>query len=125
MALKYKAVAHKLPQQPEKFYARACNRHKVTLDDLATMISRNSSASRADVVMVLTSVTDLVPSLLLQNNSVQLGELGTISLHFNSKGELSEEAVTWRSVNRVRVRLRAGLMFKKKLDKISLKRVKK
>lgn len=125
MALRYKAVAHKLPQQPERFYARACNRQKVTLDDLAALISRNSSASRADVVMVLTSLTDLVPSLLLQNNSVQLGELGTISLHLNSKGEASEEAVNWRSVNRVRVKFRAGLKIKKQLGQITLKKVKK
>jgi len=125
MALTYTTVRHKLPQQPEKFYARACNRHKVTLDDLATMISRNSSASRADVFMVLTSLTDLVPSLLLQNNMVQLGDLGTISLHLNSKGELCEQAVTWRSITRVRVRLRASLLFKKKLDKISLKRIRR
>ena len=115
MTLKYKAVRHKLPQQGDKYYARACKRQKVTLDELAVLISRNSSASRADVVMVLTALTDLVPSLLLQNNSVQLGELGTVSLHLNSRGEATEEEVTWRSIKDVRVQFRASTIFKKQL----------
>jgi len=125
MALKYKAVRHQLPQQADKYYARACNRHLVTLDDLAALISRNSSASRADVVLVLTALTDLVPALLVQNNSVQLGELGTVSLHLNSKGEATEEEVNHRSVKEVRVHFRAGLKFKRQLKDLHFERIKK
>lgn len=124
MALKYRAVKHKLPRQEDKYYARACNRYKVTIDDLAELISRSSSASRADVVLVLTALTDLVPSLLLDNKLVQLGELGTVSLHLNSEGEATEEAVTWRSIKNVRVRFRAGMKFKKQLSDLRFKKVK-
>jgi len=85
------------------------------LEAISKIISRRSSLSPGDIQHVLTALTELVPELLVNNQTVHLGDLGTISLHLRSRGENSPKAVTSRSITDVRAAFRAGRKLKKGL----------
>ena len=67
-----------------KYYARACEREKVSLNKVADMLASRSTLSRADIIANLVGLVDLIPKLLLDNRTVELGELGTFSLNLKS-----------------------------------------
>lgn len=127
MAIKYKVIE----QPPSKlsvtnkptYNARACKRYKASLKDIAEAIQRRSSLTKAEVYGVLISLTDIIPDLLLDNKSVDLGDLGTISLHLSSKSEDKPEDVSWRSIKELKVKFRASVELKKNLKEAHFKRV--
>ncbi|WP_289053116.1 HU family DNA-binding protein [Carboxylicivirga marina] len=127
MAIKYKVIKqppNKLSTTGKPSYnARACERSRVSLDEISEIIQRNSSLSKADVYSTLISLTDIIPDFLLNNQSVDLGKLGTISLHLSSHSEDQPEDVTWRSIKELKVQFRAGKELKKELKKAHFKRV--
>ncbi len=128
MSLKYKKVRQPVADadgnQREIHYARACKRRRVKLDEVAEHIASYTTLSRGEVHSVLIALTDSIPGYLLDNQSVELGDLGTLSLHFTSHSEETEEAVTWRSIKDLKVQFRAGMRFKKKLKNAHFKLVK-
>ena len=128
MTLKYKVVQQATPGKKGggtyKYYARACNRTKRDLKYLASILSKRSSLSPGDIVSVLTELTILVPELLMENNTVQLGDLGTISLHLKSEGHQNEKDVTWRSIQETKVQFRAGIEFKRAIQDLHFERQK-
>lgn len=125
MSIKYKKVKQRVTnakgQVKEVFFARACQRHKVTLDDVAEHIAGYTSLSRSDVHSVLIALSDTIPDYLLDNNAVELGDLGIFSLHFNSQSEEAEEKVTWRSIQELKIRFRPGKRIKDRLKFPSFK----
>ncbi|TAJ11610.1 hypothetical protein DMA11_16275 [Marinilabiliaceae bacterium JC017] len=119
MAIKYKTIRQATPGKQGggtyRYYARACEREKKEIKYLAKIIAQRSSLSESDVKAVLDELTSVVPRLLLDNNTVQLGDFGTLSLHLNSRGEATTEDVSWRSIKDVKVQFRAGLELKKQI----------
>lgn len=69
-----------------KYYARACDRQKASIDDLADLMVRRSSLSHGDILSTLYELAHIIPELLLENRTVELGELGTFSLNLKSVG---------------------------------------
>jgi len=98
MAVFYKAVKIKTPLskngKTEMYYPRVANRRKENLRDIAERISDMSSFNRSDVIGVLEAFSQLIPQLLKDNSSVELGDLGTFSLHISSGWVDSDELVT-------------------------------
>ncbi|MCW0482230.1 HU family DNA-binding protein [Gaoshiqia sediminis] len=96
MTVKYRLVKQATPGVKGgghyKYYARACDRRKITLDELADMLEKRSSLSRGDIIGTLVGMIDLIPDLLLNNHTIELGQLGTFSL--NLKSHASEEPRT-------------------------------
>jgi predicted histone-like DNA-binding protein len=129
MSINYKVIeqpASKLSTTGKPTYnARACGRKRMSLDKIAETIQRRSSLSKGDVYSTLISLTDLIPDLLLTNHTVDLGDLGTLSLHLSSKSEERAEDVTWRSVKELKVQFRASKELKKNLKKANFVRVDK
>ncbi|MBS2097250.1 HU family DNA-binding protein [Carboxylicivirga linearis] len=127
MALKYKIIKQEVVDKvgitKDVYYARACDRSKVDLNELSKLISRMSTVSRADIIGVLTAFSDIIPSLLTENRTVQLGELGTFSLHMKSDCVDSKEEVTWRCIKDVNIRFRVGKELKNQLKDIHFQRV--
>lgn len=127
MSINYKKVKQIIKDQngneKEIYYARACQRQRVKLDKLAERIASYCTLSSVDVKSVLIALTDTIPDYLLDNKSVELGDLGTISLHFTSESTESEDEVTWRSIKDMRVQFRAGKRIKKQLKQVNFKLV--
>ncbi|MBR8537128.1 hypothetical protein KDU71_16280 [Carboxylicivirga sediminis] len=128
MTINYKKVKQivkdKNGNEKEVYYARSCQRRKIDLYDLAERLASYSILSPVDIHSVLIGLADVIPEYLMDNKSVDLGDLGIISLHLSSHSEETEEAVTWRSIKDLKVQFRAGVRFKKKLKHASFKLVK-
>lgn len=119
MAIKYKVIQQEVTtksvEKEFRYYARACDRSRMDLEAISKIISRRSTLSPGDIQHVLTALTELIPELLIDNQSVHLGDLGTISLHLRSRGEDSPKGVTSRSITELRAAFRAGRKLKKGL----------
>ncbi|MCT4589946.1 MAG: hypothetical protein N4A71_19125 [Carboxylicivirga sp.] len=128
MALKYKKVKQivkdKSGQEKEVFYARSCKRQKIELNVVAEHIASYTTLSRGEVHAVLLALADTIPNYLLDNQSVELGDLGIISLHMSSRCEEKEEDVSWRSIKDLKVQFRAGKRLKNRIKHASFKWVK-
>lgn len=88
MSIKYRLIKQATPGVKGggeyKYYARACERRKVSLYEVAEILSKRSSFSKADVMGTLHGLIDLIPELLLDNQTVDLGDLGIFSLNLKS-----------------------------------------
>ena len=121
MAVYYKAVKINSPLRKEgkkeQFYPRVANRRKETLRDIGERISAMSTFSRSDVVGVLEAFTDLIPSLLKDNASIELGDLGTFSLHISGEGADSEKEVTRHRIKEGKIAFLPGKRLKEEIAK--------
>jgi predicted histone-like DNA-binding protein len=129
MSLKYTIIRQAEPGikggGSYKYYARACDRHRTTLDELAAIVQKQTSLSRSDIVSVMVALSDLVPELLMDNRTVELGELGTFSLHFKSEGASSPEEAGYRKIKEMKIQFRPGVHFKKAIGNLSFTKSKK
>lgn len=129
MAVYYKPVKIKTPLskdgKKEKFYPRVGNRKKEDLRDMAERISEMSTFSRSDVVGVLEAFTQLIPQLLKDNTSVELGDLGTFSLHISAEGVDSEELVTRYRIKKSNIAFRPSKRLKENMVNIDYRKIPK
>ncbi|TRX62361.1 HU family DNA-binding protein [Carboxylicivirga sp. M1479] len=128
MTVKYKVIkqgGNRLSAaNKDCYYAHACDRGKIGLDKLAERMSRRCTLSKGDIYATLKELTDIIPECLLENQSVQLGDLGTFSLSLSSQSEAKAEDVNWRSIKKVNVQFRAGKDVKEQLKEATFKKVK-
>ncbi|WP_430821171.1 hypothetical protein [Carboxylicivirga caseinilyticus] len=119
MTLKYKVIKQKTPASTGEvrdiYYARACDRKMYDLDMVAKQLAKESTLSPADIYATLVGLTDLIPLLLMDNNSVSLGSLGIFSLHFSSEVKNSKEEVNKRCIKGIKMKFRASPKLKKRL----------
>tara|TARA_R110001592_G_scaffold212230_1_gene464434 strand:- start:134 stop:526 length:393 start_codon:yes stop_codon:yes gene_type:complete len=129
MAVYYKPVKIKTPLskdgKKEKFYPRVANREKEDLRGIAERISDMSTFSRSDVVGVLEAFTQLIPQLLKDNTSVELGDLGTFSLHISAEGVDSEEQVTRHCIKKSTIAFRPSKRLKQDIAKADYRKIPK
>ena len=77
---------------PKKAYANAQYSEIMTLDKFAEHISTHGSKyNRADIQAVLIQAVDCMREQLLAGQRIQMGDLGTFSIHINSMGAESLE----------------------------------
>ena len=116
MTIKYKATKMAQPGikggGQYKYYPRVCERRKMDLNSLAERISMKSTLTRADVHATLVALVDEIPDLLLDNYSVQLGELGIFSAHINGESANTAEELTYRNIKNLKVVFRPGISIK-------------
>jgi len=129
MTIEYKVVQITTPIKKEgedhKYYPRVCNRKKINLRDMSERIAAISTFSEIDVLGVLTAFVSEIPRFLLDNSSVELGELGTFSLHISSKGVENPEQINARKIKNVKMAFRPGTRIKKELKKAEFRKAKK
>ncbi|RUT78105.1 HU family DNA-binding protein [Ancylomarina longa] len=129
MTIEYKVVQIKTPIKKEGedhlFYPRVCNREKINLRDMAKRIASISTFSEIDVQGVLTAFVTEIPYFLLDNHSVELGELGTFSLHITGKGVQKPEQINTRNIHTVKMAFRPGTRIKEELKKAEFKKRRK
>lgn len=128
MTLKYKIVKQAEPGKKGggeyKYYLRSAGRELVTIDKLAEMLAQRTSLSTIDVKAVLWGLTDAIPDLLLDNYSVEIGDLGIFSVDLKSDASATPEEATWRKVRDLKVNFRVGKEIQKKVKGASFQRIK-
>ena len=116
MSVKYRIVKQSAPGVKGggqyKYYARACERSKINLDGLAEKLEKRSSLSRGDIVSTLVGLVDLIPDLLLQNNTIELGELGIFSLNLKSDGAQEPRTDGYRLIKGAEISFRPSPKMK-------------
>lgn len=126
MSIQYKVVKIVPPTKKEEdckpYYPRITQRNRKDLRDLAEHISLMSTFSTSDVVGVLEAFTKLIPDYLKKNCSVELGDLGTFSLHINSEGSESPEKVSHHNVKGVKMAFRPSPRVKKDLQNVKFRK---
>lgn len=126
--IKYKviSIADKISstEAQYQYYPRICDREKINLLELSKLISRQCSFTAADVHGVLEAFVENIPSLLLENNSIELGDLGIFSLHAKAKGSQDEQQVTKNNITELKIAFRPSKRVKQSLIGAKFKKVK-
>jgi predicted histone-like DNA-binding protein len=127
MSIEYKVVKIVPPGKKEEdckpYYPRISKREKKDLRDIAEQISQMSTFSTIDVIGVLEAFTTLIPDYLKNNCSVELGDLGTFSLHINAEGSELPEKVSRYNVKGVKMAFRPSPRVKKDLQNVNFKKL--
>jgi predicted histone-like DNA-binding protein len=125
--IKYKVVKHintlKKEGENETFSPRITKRRKLNSDDIANIITRQSSFTKADVKGIIEAFIENIPELLMDNHTISLDNFGTFSLHASTNSEIQEAKVTSRNINNLRISFRPSVVVKKKLKKARFKKV--
>lgn len=107
-----------------QYYARINNRKKIELDELAGDIANSCTLRKSDVYAVLIELTERIPDYLLDNCSVQLGQLGIFSLHAQSRASETEEEVNETKITNLNIAFRPGSKIKERLKPAKFSRKK-
>lgn len=88
MAIRYKLVQNKISGHDcyGKFYARSIKSGEVGMKEIERIIEQNCSLKRSDVRAVLTELVDTIKGKLQDGYTVNLDELGRLSLGVKSEG---------------------------------------
>ncbi len=107
--IKFNVVSRKNPITKEvKYYAAIAPVTPVTLDDITRRIVANCTVTEHDVKAVLSALQEQLVEVMLEGNSVRLGDLGSFRPTIGSAGKATREEVSSADVRRLTVRFRAG-----------------
>jgi predicted histone-like DNA-binding protein len=127
MALKYKIVQQAEPGVKGGgeylYYLRATGRRLITIDELAQKLAKETSLSEVSVKSVLWGLSSAIPDLLLNNYSVEVGELGIFSVSLKSDPVSKIEEATWRKIRNLKVNFRVGTKIQGKVKNAKFERV--
>lgn len=101
---------------PRKWYAAPVLRGHKTIQEISADISGSSSLSRGDIQNVILSTVDQVPKYLLDGQSVDLGELGSLRISFGSEGVDKKEDFNASMIDEVKIIFTPGRALKNILD---------
>ena len=125
--IKYKVVknvkAFEKNDINETYSPRITKRTKLNSDDIANIITRQSSFTKADVKGIIEAFIENIPELLLDNHTISLDNFGTFSLHASTNSEIQEAKVSARNIKDLRISFRHSVVVKKKLKKARFKKV--
>jgi predicted histone-like DNA-binding protein len=113
--LRYKVIKQQNAldeNKKEMYYPRLTKRSKYTTSDVADLIRRRSTLSKADIIATLVSLEEVISEMLKEGSIVDLGGLGTFSLQANASSAPTEGEVTWRSFQALKTRFRPGKALK-------------
>jgi predicted histone-like DNA-binding protein len=126
MSILYKVVGILPPGKKEEekaYYPRIAKRQKADLHDIARSISQATTFHKADVFGVLEAFTNYIPQLLSDNFSVELGDLGTFSLHISAEGSEVPEKVSRHKIKGVTMAFRPSPRVKRDLKYLKFKKI--
>jgi predicted histone-like DNA-binding protein len=126
MALKYKIVQQAEPGVKGggeyRYYLRATGRQLITIDELARKLAKETSLNEVSVKSVLWGLSSIIPDLLLNNYSVEIGDLGIFSVSLKSEPVATREEATWRNIHNLKVNFRVGTKIQGKVKNARFER---
>ncbi|MEM9328131.1 MAG: HU family DNA-binding protein [Bacteroidota bacterium] len=109
---------------PKKmYYMQATSRSMIDQHELAQEISSFCTASPADVMLILESLSSTIPRMLMDGYSVSLGDLGIFSAHLSSRGHKDPKKVTSKFLKKVTVAFRPSSRFKSRMKYAEVSKV--
>ena len=124
--LRYKIIKQRNALDENKaeiFYPRLTQRQKCGFNELASHISDQTSLSKADIGATLRALEKAIPDLLKRGFTINLGDLGTFSLHASASTSPSESEVSARNFRKLNTRFRAGKVLKLLLKDVRFKKL--
>lgn len=122
MSVKIKVVTKRNPQDlsaPAKYHGVAVSRGSRDLNDLAELITGQSSMTQADVYGVLIALEHNIIQQLEQGRSVHLGRIGSFQVGVSTSGTETREKFSIRQITKRRIIFRPGNAFKTMLRGLS------
>lgn len=120
MALTYKIVATKKPGSgmdgDTLYYPKLTGSSMMDLRDVSKILSRRTTASEADIRLVVTGLMELIPELLLEGKTVKLDHFGSFRLHAKAETSASAEAVKTSHIKGLRISFLPDKRMKDELE---------
>lgn len=116
MPLKYRLVKRKdmskdALEDAELYYAQTSISKKVNLNRICTRISKYSTASRGDILLVLDGLISVMNESLADGESIHLGDFGSFRMVAGSKGAPTEKDFSTSMFNRAHIVFYPGTML--------------
>lgn len=111
------------PLAARKFYAVAQYNGDLSLRDIATWISRESTVSLMDTMAVLEGLLQVMPDFLLDGKIVKLGEFGSFRVSVSSDGADTAEEFETNMIRKLRIIFRPGNELQKFMSDVDYKKV--
>lgn len=129
MSINYKVASTYKPGEGtsgEKiWFPKLTGTTQVDLLDVARILAKRSTASEADVYIVMMGLVDLIPDLLSEGKTIKMERFGTFRLHARVKTEDSAEKITVRNIKEIRLSFKPDNEIKKALQNIEIVREQK
>ena len=111
------------PLAERKFYAVTQYNGYLSLRDIATWISRESTVSLMDTMAVLEGLLQVMPDFLLDGKIIKLGEFGSFRVSISSGGADTEEDFDQSYIRRINIRFRPGKELQKLLSNVEYRKL--
>nr|WP_129733998.1 HU family DNA-binding protein [Parabacteroides goldsteinii] len=116
MPLKYRLVKRKdmskgAAEGTELYFAQTSITKKVDLNRICARISKYSTASRGDILLVLDGFITVMNESLADGESIHLGDFGSFRMVAGSKGATTEEEFKTSLFNRAHIVFYPGTML--------------
>lgn len=106
---------------PKKWYATLKTINQVKEKEVAQLISDETTLNRKEAEMSLDQLEKVLIRLLLESNSVELGDWGSFHLTCNSEGVETKDALTASNIKGVNIRFVPGKVLRNALKNATFK----
>jgi predicted histone-like DNA-binding protein len=120
MALLYNKIEKGNPSDPsaqKKWYPVLKSTKLVKEKEVAQMLAEETTLNPKEAEMAVSQLLKVVTNLLLEGNTVQLGELGSFRVTLSSEGSASPEEVSANKIERINVRFTESEALKTTMKK--------
>jgi len=124
--MKFNIIQHVNPRDlaaPRKFYAVSNSVGNMDIRRVSKRIARETALSTSEVMATIESFIMVIPDLLIEGQTVTLGEFGAFRLNLSSEGTDTAEEFNINNIRGLRLNFAAGKEFKKVLKTVEFQRV--
>jgi predicted histone-like DNA-binding protein len=127
MTIKYKSQKRTSPQNRDnsKYYPSKVKSGTKDLENIIPAIEKMSTVSGADTAAVLYALLDVVPEMMADGYSVQLGNLGTMRVSIGGEGKDTADELMASDITKRKVIFTPGKKLKNMLDELTFEKVEK
>lgn len=124
MALTYTIMSTNRPGEGKAgtpmYFPKLTGTSQANLREVSKLLAMRSTASEADVYLVVTGLINLIPELLAEGRTVKLDGLGTFRLHARVDTASSPEKVSTRNIRELRLAFRPDNEIKRELRTVKV-----
>ncbi len=129
MNLVYKVISTFRPGEgrdgKKLWFPKLTGSSQVDINDIAKILEKRTTASGADLALIIKALVDLIPELLADGKTVKLNELGIFRLHAKVTTSEAPELVTAKNIRELRLSFIPDKHIKEELKKMKVKRSRK
>lgn len=126
MPLFYKATSTFQPGEgstgKKLWFPKITGSSQKSLKDISKLLEKRSTLSSIDILGVLHGLSDLIPELLCEGNTIKIDGLGTFRLHAKVTTCNSEEEVSVHHIREFRLSFKPDNEIKEKLQEAKPKK---